>query len=581
MKLTRRQLLASLSATPLAAQTAGPQGGVLLRAMRDELERAKQLKTASRDPFYFLEYTLDDAAFYSVNAMFGALLRENSSRMRLPRVYARVGTMEFDNTNYVLSDYYFGSRYDSEQFPLDDNYAAHREAWWLATDRAFKAAQEAIGRKRAALRNVTQSEKLPDFSAAPPLQRVFPVTAKPVDTAMWKARVVAASAEMRAFPEIHDGDVEFSSTHSVSYLANWDGASVVSPEPLHSVRVRLSGQAPDGMPVRDYDMRAVLDPSRLPAEAEVRRMVQQAGQNVRALTNAPVGETYSGPVLFEGMAAAQLFGELLGTALPSTRRPVNEPNRPLPFVAGPFEGRIGSRVLPASFKVVDDPGQTEWQGRPLLGAYATDGEGALGQTLTVIDGGVLKTLLATRQPSKDAPTTNGRARMPGAFGARTAAISNLFVQTSEPVSSQDLKSQLMKMMSARSKPYVMIVRKMDFPSTASIPELRRLAQGQERPVSTPLLVYRVYPDGREELVRGLRFRGFSVRSLRDIAAASDEMTAFDFLGNGAPFSLVGAGGYVYPATVVAPSILFEDVELEAVAQDLPKPPLVPPPSLTR
>ena len=40
-----------------------------------------------------------------------------------------------------------------------------------------------------------------------------------------------------------------------------------------------------------------------------------------------------------------------------------------------------------------------------------------------------------------------------------------------------------------------------------------------RPVSPPVLVYRVYPDGREELVRGLRFRGVSTRSLRDILAA--------------------------------------------------------------
>ena len=48
-------------------------------------------------------------------------------------------------------------------------------------------------------------------------------------------------------------------------------------------------------------------------------------------------------------------------------------------------------------------------------------------------------------------------------------------------------------------------------------------------VSLPVLVYRVYPDGREELVRGLRFRGLNARSLKDIVAASDESYVFDFL----------------------------------------------------
>jgi len=41
-------------------------------------------------------------------------------------------------------------------------------------------------------------------------------------------------------------------------------------------------------------------------------------------------------------------------------------------------------------------------------------------------------------------------------------------------------------------------------------------------VSPPLLAYRVYPDGHEELVRGLRFHGLSTRTLRDIMAASSE-----------------------------------------------------------
>ena len=56
----------------------------------------------------------------------------------------------------------------------------------------------------------------------------------------------------------------------------------------------------------------------------------------------------------------------------------------------------------------------------------------------------------------------------------------------------------------------------------------------------PLLVYKVFPDGREELVRGLRFRGLNARSLKDILAAGNDTHVFEFLDNPAPFALIGA-----------------------------------------
>ena len=41
---------------------------------------------------------------------------------------------------------------------------------------------------------------------------------------------------------------------------------------------------------------------------------------------------------------------------------------------------------------------------------------------------------------------------------------------------------------------------------------------------------------------------------------------------------IGAGGYIVNSTVVAPAILFDDFELERPQVELPKQPIVPPPS---
>ena len=136
----------------------------------------------------------------------------------------------------------------------------------------------------------------------------------------------------------------------------------------------------------------------------------------------------------------------------------------------------------------------------------------------------------------------------------------------------------------RNKPYGILIRKMDFPSSASIDELRRLltgsasSGGSAKAVSIPILAYRVYPDGREELVRGLRFRGFNARSFKDILAASDENFVFEFLDNSAPMALMGSGGTVAQSCVIAPSVLIDDLEMERMEEEFPKIPIVPPPS---
>jgi hypothetical protein len=148
-----------------------------------------------------------------------------------------------------------------------------------------------------------------------------------------------------------------------------------------------------------------------------------------------------------------------------------------------------------------------------------------------------------------------------------------------------MKKKLIELIQARNKPYGIIVRKMDFPSTASRGEVIRIlqgAQGTTHPVSMPLLAYKVFPDGREELLRGMRFRGFNAKSLKDILAVGDDATVFDFIDNSSPFSMVDGGdSYTTETSIVAPSIIIDDLELHPVDDELPKLPVVPAPELVK
>lgn len=554
----------------------------VLRALAEELARARQLR-ALGEAVYFAEVSADDAESFSVGATLGAAFAPQRNFLRPVRPLVRVGSPAFDNTGSIYSDFFSGSRFDSGLLPLENSVPALRHALWLAFDRAYKTAYEALGRKAAALRGVTQSESLPDFWQAGPVVVLEAPVRVPIDDGAWTQRVRRLSAVFSSYPSITSSGVDFQVSQGVSYYLNTEGTVVRANDRIAFLRVRGALQVPDGMVLYDGDTIEWPDPARPPSEEALRRAVETVAQNLDGLARAPIGEAYTGPVLFEGAAAAQIFAEIFGANLGLTRRPVSEPGRPLPVQTSELEGRIGLRVLPEWMDVVDDPGALEFQGRPLLGHYLVDLDGVRASRLQLVEKGVLKTLLTTRQPVRGLDGPNGRARLPGPFGVKIPRPSNLFVQASATENEAALKQRLLNLARQLGREYALIIRKMDFPSQGSPDDLRQRAVQAGRAgsggrlVSTPVLAYRVYADGREELVRGLRFRSLGTRHFRDILAAGDRLHQFDYLDNGAALALTGAGNYVVGCSVVAPSLLFEELELEPAAEDLPKPPVVPPP----
>jgi hypothetical protein len=562
-----------------------PSSDPVLQAMHDEIERSRKLMVSNLESPYFVEYLLDDADSFDVAATLGGIVSSRRDRFRNLAVHVRVGDYKFDNSNYVGTNFPFGTRYDLERFPLDNDYMVLRRYLWLATDTAYKSAVEAISRKRAALRNVSVNEQLNDFAHTQPVHLVRPFGKLTIDEKAWTDRVRALSAIFAQYPELRTSSVDLDAGDGGYYLVNSESTEVKVPDGLSYLRARASAQAPDGMTVRDSAMFHAREASGLPSEAEMSRALKTLAENVVALSHAPKGEDYSGPILFEGVAGAQILAEVLGRNLALPRRPALEPGRTGGFNGSELEGRIGARVLPDSFEIIDDPTLKEWHGHALFGSYEVDREGVQPKPLRLVEKGLLKGYLLTREPVRGFEGSNGRARMPGNYGSSAAGISNLLVTSSLTVPVSELKNKMLEMIGARMKPYGIIVRKMDYPSSASVEEARRLISGEQsggsRPISLPLLVYRVYPDGHEELVRGLRFAGLNTRSFKDVVAAGDDAAAFDFLDNQAPFALMGGAGYVSNATVVAPSLLIDDLELHPLEDELPKLPVVPAPELSR
>jgi len=558
----------------------------LLRAMRDELQRSKQLAVvAGQDAPYFFSYSLTDAETLRISAANGAVVNVAHSRFRSPDAQVRVGSYDFDNTGHIYSGIYSGSRYDGN-WPLDDDYASFRTELWLSTDRAFKTAVESMARKRASLNNsaASSAEPLPDFSKVAPVVSIGKVSRPKVEEEAWAGRAARLAAVFNNYKDVLSSGMELQLITGPTTLMNSEGTAVRYNDHMFWLYAKAEGQAADGMLMHDAVSIQSLELDKFASEADMRKSLAEVGENVRALVNAPAAESYSGPVLMEPRAAAQLLAQLLGDNLRVPRRPLSDPGRNVPFSPSEFETRIGGRVLPESFDVIDDATQSSYNGKALLGFYPFDMEGVPPKPVSIVEKGVLKNFLTTRQPIRGFPVSNGHARLPGSYGSSAAAIGNMFVKSSETTPMADLKKRLIDMTKMRGKPYGMLVRKLDYPYSAGTSDLQSLAQasaqsgGSARPVSPPLLIYRVYTDGREELVRGLRFRGLTSRTLRDILAASSETEMFDFVNVAAPLAILGAGGYLAPASVISPGLLFDELELEPPQDQLPKHPTVPPPN---
>ena len=221
--------------------------------------------------------------------------------------------------------------------------------------------------------------------------------------------------------------------------------------------------------------------------------------------------------------------------------------------------RLNRPVLPRFLSVFDDPTTQRIGSQELLGYYQVDDQGVPARRVSLIEQGVLKNFLMSRRPGKDMPQSNGHGRS-GIPGRETAQIGNLFIQSSEGKNYEDLKQQLIKICREENLQYGLLIK--------------ALVGDGRSPIGLPVLTYKVYvADGREELIRGAFAQAIPIRSLRQIEAVGND----SFVVN----RLAGSNELPTPTSIVAPSVLLEEVELKRPTGTQQKPALLTHPFFTK
>ena len=531
--------LASDSTTTASAIPTDDHGDPVLKAMIAELKRSQEkLQLGQMQRPYYIDYQVTELQDSTADATLGALRTDQVNVGRLVRVVVRIGDYKQDS--------YFGEGTGAvEVMPTDDQELALRRQLWLATDKAYKAALTGFTQKQAALKNVEMENDLVDFSQEKPSQSVRELAKAGINMDEWKQTLRSTSDIFRIEPSLESSSAYLNVRVLNRYYVNTEGTITRSGKSVYTYVFSGAGQANDGMWIERSHGWVATKPGELPKADEIQKEAKQLIGTFNALEKAPlVEDDYRGPVLFSADASTSLFERLIVPNILGIRPDLGNPAR----TNGEFASYYKSPVLPAMFTVVDDPKAKEIDNQTLAGSYDVDDEGVQAQTVTVIDKGILVNYLLGREPIRDFPHSNGHGRTALA-GAPRPSISNLIFKAANAVPFDDLKKRLIEMCKDQGRPYGYYVE-------TTGPQL------------SPRLLWRVYVnDGHMELVRGAVFKQLDTRALRsDIVAAGNDVYVYN---RAEPL----------PSAIVAPSVLFGELEIQRANRTREKLPEYPAPPL--
>jgi TldD protein len=592
-----------VAATRAQAAQAPQDNDQTLRAMRDEMARSKtrlELEipgSGQRVHPYFVEYRLLDLDVKEIVAQFGTLLSSSHTRNRFMDVQARVGSYKLDSSNFISDEGFRGFIGSQGSVGIDRDYDSLRQDLWIATDQAFKEAVETYSRKQAYLSSLARQSEIDDFSRTEPIQTIDPLVTTDWSNRNWEQEARETSATLRNFSDIYESRVTYYLVYATEYLMTSEGTEIRANHTFAAIESGMNTLASDGMPLNHLYSAYAPKPADLPSADAVRKGLNVAGSELMALRAAQPAQDYTGPVLFEARAAAPLLAQVLGPAMNGSRPPVAfQPvmEQLMGNLGGKSDwaGRIGARVLPAGVSLIDDPSAKDFHGTPLIGSYAVDDEGVRAQKITLVDNGNLKALLMSRRPGNDSDQSNGHGRS-GFLSDPKPTMSNLFFKSTETMSPADLKKKFLDECRQEKLQYCVVVREMDNPSVSLLHQedfselLASYGGGAGTGDRLPLLVCKVFPDdGHEEVIRGARIIALNSRSLRNLAGIGNDDFVYNYMQStmtgfsGTALGAFGSAQNGLPASVVAPSLLFEELEVRGARGEPKRLPLLPAPPLT-
>lgn len=578
---------ANLAAIPAVIETTASKPGddnapdqrsPILDIMKDENQREMAALGKTSDPAYYLGFELVEQRIVSLDAEGGALVVDSDDTARNLDVEVRVGSPKLDNTHQISDDANGLNTPLTRRglVPFGSDKQALTNALWLETDRRYHEAVSALGYVKQDQQTLSSKNKNDDDFSREPAEVYVEAPAKlEFDKAAWIERLKRCSAKALAGPEAgqkakskpkaeDDGKTGKATRGTcgvvfqlnTSYFVNSEGSQIQQSWTNAQLSVSVGVKADDGMSLSRLEQRYGRTPADLPDDATVDKMIKTVTTDLDALHAAPLAEPYVGPAILEGRAAGVFFHEVFGHRI--------EGHRQKDLTSGrTFASYVGKDIAPEWLSVYDDPQLVTLNGIQLNGFYRFDDEGVRAHRVKLIDHGKLVGFLMGRNPIVGFEHSNGHGRKSPGLPA-VARQGNLVVETTKSVKRGELERMLIDEIRKQHRPYGMIFTDISggFTNTSAF-------QPQAFKVN-PVMAYRIYPNGKKELVRGIDVSGTPLVALQSIRAASRDVETFN--------GICGAESGWVPVSASAPSLLVEKLEVEKGFIPPDRPPILDPPA---
>jgi predicted Zn-dependent protease len=531
----------------------------VLSAMNKELNRC--FTTFSKEqpaPLYFLSYQITDTERTTLSASYGAIKEDSQNHSRYLDADIRVGNPKLDNTHEIRGEYDYSRYYRKPvRISLTDDEQAIRQRLWLETERKFTDAQE---RYTKVLTNkavkVEEEDPSDDFSKEQKETFIGERVSIKFDTAPWKDKLKKFSIAFKKYPEIFQSSVGLDVQSIHKYLVNSEGTRIQQGNNYIRLSFYCQTKAEDGMELYRYEGFDADRLEDLPSDEVIQQTIERLIGELMDLREAPLVEPYSGPAILLNRATGVFFHEIFGHRIEGHRQKSETEGQT-------FTKKVNQEVLPEFISVYDDPTMKDFNGKFLRGFYKYDDEGVKSQRVPVVEKGVLKNFLMSRSPIENFPQSNGHGRRSYSHPV-VSRQGNLMIMSEKTVPYSELRKLLIEECIRQDKPYGLIFKDISGGFTST---------GRRGPQSfkvIPLLVYRVYTDGRpDEVVRGVDIVGTPLTSFSKIMITGDDYDLFN--------GTCGAESGWVPVSAVSPSILVSEIEVEKKFKEQNRPPVLPSP----
>jgi TldD protein len=269
---------------------------------------------------------------------------------------------------------------------------------------------------------------------------------------------------------------------------------------------------------------------------------RRLSEELNEMKSAPIEKNGTYPAILDHFNHGVIWHEVVGHSLEGTSMRENCDESE---VANLFTDRLNEKVAPEFITVYDDPTRTD-----LTGGYLFDDEGVPAQKVTIIEDGVFKNPLHTRESAGYFKIkSNGHARAENT-NVPVSRMSNIVVKSSKEVSYDELKENLIEECKRQDKPYGLIMEG----------EVGGLVRPSEAVFNTyPPHIFRVYTDGRVERSRGIYIVGTPAMLLDNMIMTSDR-----YGSNG---GYCGAESGSVTTSEIAPDVLLSSVEVNRIPSE--------------